>query len=125
MQYEDRNAAIENLQKALNVMHTVWDPMATVTEPHELATDDPAWTEGALDLAEALAGLSEKFPEVSVKRLVVRGLPAAGLLALADSMHLVVVGHHRQGAVSRAVQGSVALGVLEHAGTVVAVVPHP
>ena len=58
--------------------------------------------------------------EVRVDKHVLRGTPAGALLALADTMHLVVVGHHRQNALARAIEGSVALSVLEHAHTAVA-----
>lgn len=109
----------------LTAMHTVWDTLAGVTDAHEIGPDDPDYARAAIDLAESLAGLSEKYPDVPVTKSIVRGSATAGLLALADSMHLVVVGHQRHDPVRRVLFGSVALGVLEHTKTVVAVIPQP
>ena len=104
----------------LTVLHAEWDP---TVRPHELAADHPSYNAGALALAETLAGLPEKYPDVAVRRTIWRGDPAAALLRLADDMNLVVVGHGRQDPMSRMLFGSVARDVLEHARTVVAVVP--
>lgn len=107
----------------LTVVHTEFDPMAIGLGAHEIVPDDIAYGEAALPLAESLAGLSEKFPEVNVHRSIARGTPITGLLGLADSMDLVVVGHHRKNAIRSAFRGSVAMAVVEHASTIVAVVP--
>lgn len=123
LEFAYRQAA--ELGLPLTVMHTAWDALATVSDAHEIHADDPEYERAALVLAESLAGLSEKYPDVPVTRKIVRGAPAAGLLAVADTMHLVVVGHQRVDPVRRVLFGSVALGVLEHAKTVVAVVPQP
>lgn len=76
-----------------------------------------------LTLSETLVGLGEKFPEVRVSREILRDEPGTRLVELAAGMDLVVVGHHRQSIVDRAIAGSVALSIVEHAATVVAVVP--
>ena len=100
------------LSLPLTVLHTAVDSDAN-------HADDDA----ALTLSETLVGLQEKFPDVGVVRQIARGRANTQLLLLADGMDLVVVGHHRQDFMTRAVVGSVALGILEHAATVVAVVP--
>jgi nucleotide-binding universal stress UspA family protein len=105
----------------LTVLHTEWDP---TTIAHELTPDHPDFAGGAITLAETVAGLSEKYPDVHVVRSVWRGHPAATILRQADDMNLVVVGHGHQDPISRVVFGSVSHSVLEHAKTVVAVVPH-
>ena len=51
------------------------------------------------------------------------GEPAECLLTLADSMDLVVVGHHERGVLGRFTHSSVAVAVLEHASVAIAVVP--
>lgn len=94
-----------------------------ITAMHAERDPDPAPGDGSLTLAEALAGLAEKYPDVAVARMILRGSPADAILEHADEMNLVVVGHGRRGPVDRAFGGSVALGVVEHAQTVVAVVP--
>jgi nucleotide-binding universal stress UspA family protein len=79
--------------------------------------------DSALTLSETLVGMGEKFPDVLVTRQIVQGRADSELLTLADGMDLVVVGHHRQNLLARATQESVALGILEHTASVVAVVP--
>lgn len=121
LEFAFRQAA--ELDLPLTVVHTHWDAVAMGLEAHEIDPADIDYPAASLALAETLAGLGEKFPEVRVERKIVRGTPTAGLMAMADVMDLVVVGHHRQDPVSRAMFGSVALGVVEHAETVVAVIP--
>ena len=106
----------------LNVLHAEWEAFERA---HELAPEDPDFQETALTLAEAIAGLGEKYPDVSVTKVLMRGTPKDAVLQHADSMNLVVVGHGNADPISRALFGSVALSVVEHASTVVAVVPQP
>lgn len=75
-------------------------------------------------LAEALAGWSEKFPDVPVRRTVRHTLDAALTLTEASrSAQLVVVGSPRQRGVPRLLFGSVYQALSDHAGCPVAVVP--
>lgn len=121
LEFAYRQAA--ELDLPLTIVHTHWDAIAIGMEAQEIEPADIDYPAAALVLSETLAGLGEKFPEVKVQKKIVRGTPTAGLMAMADTMDLVVVGHHRQDPVSRAMFGSVALGVVEHAATVVAVIP--
>lgn len=75
-------------------------------------------------LAEALAGWSEKYPDVPVRRTVRHTLDAAVTLTEASrSAQLVVVGSPRQRGVPRLLLGSVHQALTDHAGCPVAVVP--
>ena len=69
-------------------------------------------------LAEALAGWSEKEPDVAVREVVVREKTARALVAAGLTAELLVVGHHR-----RRTLGSTTHGVLHRANCPVAVVP--
>lgn len=73
-------------------------------------------------LAETTAGLAEKYPDVTVRRAVVRGHPVKALVRESASARLVVVGSHGRGSVRSLVLGSVGHGVLHHATCPVAVV---
>ena len=106
----------------LTLLHTEWEAFERA---RTLDPADPDFQETALTLAQAVAGLGEKYPDVPVTKVLMRGTPKDAVLGLADAMNLVVMGHGRQDAVSRALFGSVALSVVEHAETVVAVVPQP
>jgi nucleotide-binding universal stress UspA family protein len=73
-------------------------------------------------LAEAIAGWQEKYPDVGVRRSVVRDFPVAGLLAESAGQELLVVGSHTKHARIGTLLGSVSQGVLHHARCPVAVV---
>lgn len=73
-------------------------------------------------LAERLAGWSEKYPDVVVRRFVTRDRPARCLLEEAKHAQLVVVGSRGHGAVSGLLLGSVSHSLLHHATCPVAVV---
>lgn len=75
-------------------------------------------------LAEAMAGWQEKFPDVSVDRLVFNEHPVRSLLSAADGADLLVVGARGEGGVYHALLGSVSEAIIRHAACPVVVV-HP
>jgi nucleotide-binding universal stress UspA family protein len=120
LEFAYRQASEKDLP--LTVLHTVWVAFASAVE---LDHDDTSYDTTGLTLAEATAGLGEKYPDVNVTKVLMRGAPKEAIMKYADTMNLVVLGHGRLDPVSRALFGSVALSVVEHAKTVVAVVPQP
>jgi nucleotide-binding universal stress UspA family protein len=79
------------------------------------------------ELAEALAGWREKFPDVQVSELVSTEHPVRALRCAADTARLLVMGSHGRGAVLRYAVGSISATVLRVAPCAVAVVtpaPH-
>ncbi|MFF8999963.1 universal stress protein [Streptomyces achromogenes] len=75
-------------------------------------------------LADAVRPWRERFPEVPVAEYVEMGSAGQVLLSAADRAQLMVVGRRAHRTAVGARIGSVAHGVLHHAGCPVAVVPH-
>jgi nucleotide-binding universal stress UspA family protein len=73
-------------------------------------------------LAEAVAGWSERYPEVPVRRRLVRGSPGRALVEESRTAQLVVVGARGRGALGGLLLGSVSHAVLHHAHCPLAIV---
>jgi nucleotide-binding universal stress UspA family protein len=121
LEFAYREASVRALP--LTVMHCVWDVAASTTTPHVAQPGEPGVEEARLLLAESVAGMTEKYPDVHVSVVVGRGLPEQCLGAVAEQMDLLVVGRRHVGVASRVFFGDVAGHLVEHARTVVALVP--
>lgn len=106
----------------LTVVHAIRDVVtAYLGDPlHPLPEERD---EARLMIAESVAGLSEKYPDVVLTRRLERGLLDQVLEREAEPWNLAVVGRRRHGAWHRLLVGSTSLAVLEHASGPVAVVP--
>ncbi|MGE0170332.1 universal stress protein [Nocardioides sp.] len=91
--------------RPLVVLHCYW-------EDHERAL-----------VAESIAGMAEKFPDVNVEVRLAQGFADQHLVNASQNYELVVVGHHPITPLSDLIFGSVAPTVVEHAHGAVAVVP--
>ena len=93
-----------------------WSDLAVTADLPEL---DWSSVESAAErsLAESLAGWQERYPDVTVHRVIVQDRPARQLAEKADSAQLLVVGSHGRGGLAGALLGSVSNSVLQHVRT--------
>jgi nucleotide-binding universal stress UspA family protein len=107
----------------LTVLHCVYDVAVSVTGMAGGYVEAlPDIDERARMVAESMAGLSEKYPDVHVTQEMARGLVEDCLAAHPRPWNLIVVGRHPVHGL-RWLAGTTAVDVLEHAKSPVAVVP--
>lgn len=107
-----------------------WDnePRDGHLSPYPLDLDRAHYAEEQRLLAEQLAGWSEKYPDVDVRPLVIRGRPVPTLLrSFAESVpecrpSLIVVGSRGRGGFAGLLLGSTSQALIMHAECPVAVV---
>ena len=108
----------------LTVMHCFWDVTAAMVGRGVVATiPDDGLDDLRLMLAESVAGLAEKYPDVVVTRELARGLADDCLAGRSSGASLLVVGRSHPNGIDRFIYISCAIAVLERADTTVAVVP--
>ena len=105
----------------LTIMHCHWDVATMGMAEENLRT--ASLETARLELAESVAGMSEKYPDVSVTTTLVVGAPEARVAQAVERMDLLVVGAHRRSAAGRVIHGSISMSLLEHVHVPVAVVP--
>ena len=104
-----------------------WSDVSVFDSIHDMA--GPRWPElRAIEdelLAERLAGWAERYPDVSVRRVIVRDDPARQLVDQSESAQLVVVGSHGRGGFVGMLLGSISAAVVLMARVPVIVARQP
>ncbi len=106
------DAAVRGVR--LLAVHTWNDVRPTLADPTMI---DFAKLEDAerAGLSEQLAGWREKYPDVDVRQIVVRGRPTQTLLRYAKQAQLVIVGSRGRGGFAGMVLGSTSHSLISHA----------
>ena len=121
LEFAYREASLARLP--LTVLHCFWDVGAGSLGGYVVPEALVDLQAERLLLAESMAGMSEKYPDVAVRTELARGLPQDAVVHLGDRMNLVVVGTRQAGTLAQMMSGSVSIAVVEHARCPVAVVP--
>jgi len=111
----------------LTVVHAWWLECvegASGSAPWDVDWQKFAQQEQAL-VGQSLAGWEEKYPDVTVRRHSVRGLPVEALVRQSENACLVVLGTRGRGGFVGLVLGSVSQGVMQRAQCSVAIVCGP
>ena len=107
------------MAEPLTVLHCFWD----VTHEVGLIVDTVTAPNEHRQLAEAVAGLGEDYPDVRVHLQLAHGFPERLIVEAGKHADMVVVGSDHVGRFSELVEGSLARWVLAHAECDVAIVP--
>jgi nucleotide-binding universal stress UspA family protein len=113
----------DRLGEELTVVHAWKEPMSDAVLGNALDSYDEVIEEQErVVLAESLAGLGERYPDLVVNRHLVHRQPAQTLLDFARTARLLVVGSRGRHGVARMLLGSVSHTVVVHAPCPVLVV---
>ena len=121
LEFAYREASLRGVP--LTVLHAGWAPARGTLEAVYLPVTPQEREAERLALAEAVAGMAEKYPDVHVTSRIAEGPPDEVLVSVGKAMDLIVIGSHQAHGLQRALFGSVSIGVVEHAVCPVAVVP--
>ncbi len=113
----------DRLGVELTVVHAWLSPVTYLSVDVISGSNDELVEEGErMVLAESLAGLGERYPDLTVNRRLVHDNPAQALLEAAVGARLLVVGSRGLHGVTRMLLGSVSHTVVMHAPCPVLVV---
>jgi nucleotide-binding universal stress UspA family protein len=107
----------------LTVVHCQWEALSGPGGWRAARPDDPFWDTARIRIAEVIAGLREKFPEVSVKRGIFAGHVDQCVADLSREHDLTVIGRHQHTLLERVGSFPLTTAIVEHACGPVLIVP--
>jgi nucleotide-binding universal stress UspA family protein len=116
-----REASLHELP--LTVVHCLWDGLIARARWVPVSETDPAAAEARLRIAESVAGMGEKFPDVDLSVMVTRGAIDANLVDLSAHYDLLLIGRPPRPLLARLTVSGLTMPVVEHAHCPVLVVP--
>ncbi|WP_182112643.1 MULTISPECIES: universal stress protein [unclassified Actinotalea] len=110
-------AAADRTGDALHVVHAWQEPGVYLSADYYIpeTISDRLEQDERLVLAESVAGLADRYPDLLIQQHLVQGQPAAALLDQAENARLLVVGSRGRGGLVRALLGSVSHTVVQRA----------
>jgi nucleotide-binding universal stress UspA family protein len=109
-------------QMPLTIVHCIWDGLGATSRWSPVPASDPEGQEARLRITESVAGISQKFPDVTTRVSVTRGAVDACLVDLSADYHLLVIGRTPRSLGQRLLLSGVTTAVAEHAHSPVLVV---
>src|SRR5262249_49318333 len=97
----------------LTVVHCLWDGQATRSPWTSVPETDPEGEDARLRIAESVAGMGEKFPDVTMGVEVARGSVDDCLVDLSARHELLVIGRPRRPLLRRLTVSSLTTPVAE------------
>jgi nucleotide-binding universal stress UspA family protein len=116
-----REASLRRLP--LTVVHCLWDGMLAQVRWIPVSETDPVAEEARVAVAESVAGMGEKFPDVRMEVMVTRGAVDACLVDLSSRYDLLLIGRPVRPLLLRLTTSGLTVPVVEHAHSPVLVVP--
>lgn len=110
-------------QTSVTLVHCIWDGLAAKARWIPMSEADPEGAEIRLQMAEMVASMSEKFPDVESQLILTRGAIDACLVDLSTRHELLVIGRPPRSLLVRLTVAGLAVPIAEHAHCPVLVVP--
>lgn len=121
LEHAYREASVHGLP--LDVVHCLWDGLLAQARWTSVAETDPIADDARLRIAESVAGMSEKFPDVEMSVKIARGAIDACLVDMSRAYDLLVIGRPPRPLLMRLTLSGLTVPVVEHAHAPVLVVP--
>jgi nucleotide-binding universal stress UspA family protein len=106
-----------SLRSAELVAVHVWGGGSAVDLGEPMPLTERFWTSEEIEtrvMAEAVAGIAERYPDVPVRRSIVRGKPRAALTEHSRTAQLMVIGSRGHGGFGGLLLGSVSRHLMHH-----------
>lgn len=107
----------------LTIAHCLWDGLMAQVRWAPVADNDPVGDDARVRIAESVAGMGEKYPDVSVEVLLARGAIDAFLVDVSSDFDLLVLGRPPRSLGQRLTLSGLTTSIAEHARSTVLVVP--
>lgn len=107
----------------LTIGHCMWDALMAQARWSSVSPTDPVGDEARIRIAESVAGMTEKFPDVTVDVRIASGAIDAFIVDMSQHFELLVIGRPPRTLGQRLTLSGLTTSIAEHAHSSVLVVP--